>query len=820
MGLSLRFRLPTPYLALGALSLLAAGAFGALYVYSRPAAGDVRRDVVRETLDALHDRRDREAQLLAESLLRDPDLEFEALGVPSYVLGMVSVREAELATIPRQRKLLYMIAANYLEQAASNGFPEGEVDEGEYWLAYSLKSAGRRVEAIRAIRTALKRETPREAELKLLLADSLLNDTPRSPQAAFELLSTVPVERLIELGPQWGRQAVRTQLDALMAREDYAGMETYLRSLPPDLLSPAEIRLAECRSKIVKAKALAKKGPQGEDEARSIASETGLELAAIVEGDLPDFRDVSERMYLIAVAQRIADDEPAAWELFEKISELGTTESLPATLEAARMLGQSGQDDAMIETYRRAVGLVGEPTQFANPWVTVEDLQKELRETVDTFRAREQWAHAAELSTILHPVFDQGEALRVQAEVLRDWGQRLLASAEQAPPGEEQLRADEGREKLRDAGETFAKLAEVRFAEADYVQDRLAAGDAYFRGNAFREAIRQYLACLEYAPRNVEPDATLGLGRSLLALGHEEEALPYLTRIESDFPTHPTVYAARYWAAMAFLEIGDLDAAATRLEANLYESELTPDSRDWRDALFQFGDVQYRKGLALQAKADESVDSTKPEDIQLRQRLTAEAENALMQAIRTYEEAAVRFPEDDRNLEVRYALAVAWRTLAETPRAEIAKTDIEITRAAMVQKMKERLSGALPWYEGIYRDLIGKKDDGSLRRNESTLLRNVTFAKADVLYDLGHYQQAIDAYASASNQYHNQPEALEALAQMARCYREMGRVEEARGKIAQAKDLLARMPEDTDFAKTTRGTRAEWITMLDLLGQF
>jgi tetratricopeptide (TPR) repeat protein len=271
---------------------------------------------------------------------------------------------------------------------------------------------------------------------------------------------------------------------------------------------------------------------------------------------------------------------------------------------------------------------------------------------------------------------------------------------------------------------------------------------------------------------------------------------------------------------MAYLELGDLDSAATRLESNLYESELTPDSRDWRDALFQFGDVQYRKGLALQAKAGEFVDSKKPEDLLLRQRLAAEAEDALMQAIRTYEEAAVRFPEDDRNLEVRYALAVAWRTLAEAPRAEIEKTDIEITRAAMIQKMKDRLSGALPWYEGIYRDLVGKKDDGSLRRDESTLLRNVTFAKADVLYDLGRYQQAIDAYASASNQYHNQPEALEALAQMARCYREMGRLDEARGKIAQAKDLLARMPEDTDFAKTTRGTRAEWVSMLDLLGQF
>ena len=54
---------------------------------------------------------------------------------------------------------------------------------------------------------------------------------------------------------------------------------------------------------------------------------------------------------------------------------------------------------------------------------------------------------------------------------------------------------------------------------------------------------------------------------------------------------------------------------------------------------------------------------------------------------------------------------------------------------------------------------------------------------------------------------------------MARCYREMGRLEEARGKIAQAKDLLARMPQDTDFAKTTRGTRAEWVSHLELLGR-
>ena len=82
-------------------------------------------------------------------------------------------------------------------------------------------------------------------------------------------------------------------------------------------------------------------------------------------------------------------------------------------------------------------------------------------------------------------------------------------------------------------------------------------------------------------------------------------------------------------------------------------------------------------------------------------------------------------------------------------------------------------------------------------------------ARADALFDMGKYEDAIQAYSAATNRYQHEPESLEAYVQIASCHRRMGRISEARGTLEQARVVLQRIRADADFTKTTRLARQD-----------
>ena len=55
----------------------------------------------------------------------------------------------------------------------------------------------------------------------------------------------------------------------------------------------------------------------------------------------------------------------------------------------------------------------------------------------------------------------------------------------------------------------------------------------------------------------------------------------------------------------------------------------------------------------------------------------------------------------------------------------------------------------------------------------------------------------------------------EALMQIAACYRRLGKPDEARGTLEQAKVMWARIRPDAPFTETTNYTRDEWKSVLN-----
>src|SRR5262249_1341259 len=112
---------------------------------------------------------------------------------------------------------------------------------------------------------------------------------------------------------------------------------------------------------------------------------------------------------------------------------------------------------------------------------------------------------------------------------------------------------------------------------------------------------------------------------------------------------------------------------------------------------------------------------------------------------------------------------------------------------------------------------LSEQPDTQQTPTEAAVLRNCYFGRADALFDLEQFEQAIQAYSAATNRYQHDPESLEAYVQIASCLRRIGRVSEARGTLEQAKVVLQRIRPDADFARTTRLARQDWIPLLDWL---
>ena len=111
-----------------------------------------------------------------------------------------------------------------------------------------------------------------------------------------------------------------------------------------------------------------------------------------------------------------------------------------------------------------------------------------------------------------------------------------------------------------------------------------------------------------------------------------------------------------------------------------------------------------------------------------------------------------------------------------------------------------------------------QQEKSELSGIEQRILRNCYFARADALYDMQRYEEAIQAYSNATNRYQQEPESLEAYVQIANCHRQRSRPAEARGTLEQAKVILQRIRPDADFQQTTRYNRDEWGKILNWLG--
>ena len=307
------------------------------------------------------------------------------------------------------------------------------------------------------------------------------------------------------------------------------------------------------------------------------------------------------------------------------------------------------------------------------------------------------------------------------------------------------------------------------------------------------------------------------MGEAQLALGHAEVAVETLRTCIESFSKHPASYRARLLASQAEFDLGRREQAKQLLLDNLYRHALTPQSNDWRDSLFAYGFLLYREGLALETQSRQAgVDQPDPNAKKTGLKFLEQCHTAFHEAARVLTEAVERYPGVPDAVRARYAVAESYRHSAKWPRKRLGTVTIETTRVALNRQLQEELLASLEQYSSLITQLADGQD-ADKSPTDASVLRNCYFGKADALFDLGRYEEAVQAYSAATNRYQHEPEALEAYVQIAACLRRLNRTAESRGTLEQARIVLQRLRPDANFTRTTRYTRDEWAQLLTWL---
>ena len=468
--------------------------------------------------------------------------------------------------------------------------------------------------------------------------------------------------------------------------------------------------------------------------------------------------------------------------------------------------------------YQRALTQVTDASEaYDNAWLTANEFRTRLSTAIDQLTQRDHFSEALELAEGLAAPFSETVATERQAQIHRAWAEHLAGRSGKERALSAEVLAAEARQHRRQAGILWRKLAHLRITTRHYLDDLGRAADDFRRGHGYQQATTIYRELLAQTPQQGQPEALLGLGDSLLALGQNDAALAALGQCRESYPQHPATYAARLKSSLALQEQGKLMEAQELLVDNLYRFSLTPQSAEWRESLYALGAVQFRQAVELESQSRlAGVDRPDAESRRRGLQLLEQSHAAFEEAIQTLSEAAERYPGTREAMEARYRIAEAQRHSAKLPRKRLAAISIETSKALLVRQMQEHLQAAVDGYGSLISQ-ASDRDEQDRGPAETAILRNCYFSRADALFDLEKFDEAIQAYSAATNRYQHEPEALEAYLQIASCHRRLGRVSEARSAVEQARIVLARIRPDARFLQTTHLARQDWSRLLDWL---
>lgn len=739
-----------------------------------------------EALAALDESNFGKASSIVRAFGGEQPMTADEMVVKPFVLGAVTDHRAG-RMLGREERRYRLLAARWLTEARKIGFPPGREAQGLYLLGKNLYLGGQVAESVPVMLEALPLNEAHASELHRLLAGAYLDQPqPQWTEALAHNAQYLADDSL----PVADRQAAlleRSEIEFGLA--DYAQCRQTLDAIPGDSALASDAAVMRALLAIGEARDLAQGHTPPPEPALAKYGVALALLPAVSKVASPAPQTLAAIEYLRGVCQLEMGDEAAALEQLERTHAhyRDTEAGFAAGYAAADKLRRLGRIDEAMQWYRGALGAIDSEATFKNRWVTLDSLRSNSLDAYQEFLRRQHFEAAVELAGLLRPAFSPARSLQLQAQAHAQWGRHLLNEAAATTPDKAGPLTTGGRRQLREAGRLYHRLAELRAASREYPDDLYDAAEADLAGHDYSGAIESFQKYLSVESRRRRPRVLVALGEALLAQDRPAEAIQSLEECIEVHPRDPATFEGRLLASRAYGEQGKLDEAERLLLENLNGDALEPASNEWRASLFALGKLLYQSGRYIEA-------------------------------IRRLEEAAERYPNAPEAPEIRYLAAEAYRRSALAVQQQATQEATAEGRLARRREWTQLLEKGLERFEQELNAMINRQDQRALSPLEESILRNCYFARGAVLFELGRYADAIQAYASTTNRYQQVPEVLEAYVQIAACYRRLGQEVDARSTLEQAKYTLKHLPDDADFSETTNYSRDEWVRLLDTLG--
>lgn len=376
---------------------------------------------------------------------------------------------------------------------------------------------------------------------------------------------------------------------------------------------------------------------------------------------------------------------------------------------------------------------------------------------------------------------------------------QIQAQSNTVDEPEQIRRRMEASELLSKAGASYITFAnKLQLEDDDGYAELLWKGiDSYDRAGNTDSAIAALNEWVNQRPDDPEtPKALLRLGKTYQAAGLFDKAIAAYTRNQMRYPTSLEASRSAVPLAQSLIAKGpDHFAAAKETLTNVIDNNpmLDPSSNEFREAVFELANLYYRMGEHEQAVA-------------------------------RFEEFATRYPDDVRLTQILFLMADSYRQSAKQIGDRLAQVDAQSGQASalpadrleLVMARRERLRKSRAGFDAV---IESWRSASTLSDLESLYLKLSHFYRADCMFDLGEYTEAIKLYDTAAFRYQSDPSALAAYVQIVNSYVALGRPDEARTANERARVLLKRIPPEAFGKDNYNIPREFWDQWLTFAGE-
>ena len=763
-------------------------------------------EILAEALELLEQRDDPKSRINAQELAyelkkqeyQDPDFP----GALYFIFGIVAFRNAEELTGESQDHQ-YLIASRYLKEAERRAIIQEHRPEWCYAYGTSLYLLGSTKQSRPLLEEAVKTWSVGKLKASMLLTDIYLDHKADSElQQAFKLNSAALQLEGLNHETQDRLYLQRAQIFLAQGKNDLAE-EVLNKVKQQDSVNQVTL--------VFQAQTLMAEGKYQE----------ALSILAPVKDNLGLERKFSRQAsYLMGLCAESLNDDEAAIGFYEQTTHryAGTHEGLASYLHLAELLRKSGRTEEALIAYRTALRSVSSPEDFRNRWVSLEGFRKYVLDAWNDWVDEEKikngvtyFSAAIQLSEYLPPLLPEVQAKELAANANRRWAEFLEKRYRQATISEQENLKSELQDHWLHSGKAYYELAR-RLNTSDRYGEILSISAEHFqKGQDYESALKVLTRFININPDKKMPQALVRRGEVLLELDQLDEAINHFERVLTNYPTDVAAFQAKYLLGVAHLEKDELDQAQSIWKEILESSNLTPQAQQWSDSLFALGKLNFHLGKI--SRATKTADNGKTQGSEATDQPSPHAR--FEEATRRLREYVNRYPDSEKIHEARFLLSRSLQNLADQPFQEMQIAKTENARQELQRKQYHYLNMAIEQLQSLNRDLRRLESQDRLDPLGKRLLKSTCFGKAHLLYLTGEYEDAIKSYHDAVNRYPQCTEVLIAYMKMSGCYESLGKSNEAKSMLEQAKIILKQMPDKVFESKATNLGREEWNRWLD-----